>query len=168
MKSHRLRKRLLIGEKAEGAEVKEGAQVETGVQSQAGAEARASAKAIMQDLEQRLVEPLVPQISLGNNQWQAWKGFDIKHPNKENHRLRHICVEGPEAVYIRGKLDGENIIKLPEYWKGLIDYDTITVNLTPYGIKDELFVKDIHEDRIIVSGNRLTNINVSMMFMHQE
>ena len=23
---------------------------------------------------------------------QGWKGFDIKHPNKTNHRLRHICV----------------------------------------------------------------------------
>ena len=23
---------------------------------------------------------------------QAWKGFDIKHPNKKNHRLRtHLC-----------------------------------------------------------------------------
>ena len=32
---------------------------------------------------------------------QGWKGFDIKHPNKEKHRLRHVCVEGPEAaVYL--------------------------------------------------------------------
>ena len=29
---------------------------------------------------------------------QGWKGFDIKHPNKEKHRLRHVCVEGPEAA----------------------------------------------------------------------
>ena len=29
-------------------------------------------------------------------------------------RLRHTCVEGPEsAVYIRGKLEGDHIIKLP-------------------------------------------------------
>ena len=36
---------------------------------------------------------------------QSWKGFDIKHPNKEGHRLRHICLEGPEAgVYYRGCL----------------------------------------------------------------
>ena len=32
---------------------------------------------------------------------QSWKGFDIKHPTKEKHRLRHVCVEGPEAaVYL--------------------------------------------------------------------
>ena len=31
---------------------------------------------------------------------QGWKGFDIQHPSKEGHRLRHICLEGPEgAIY---------------------------------------------------------------------
>ncbi len=36
---------------------------------------------------------------------QGWKGFDIKHPNKKGHRLRHVCIEGPEAgVYVRGRL----------------------------------------------------------------
>lgn len=152
-----LKKRNVALLKAEGAEVKEGAQVESGVQSQAGAEVRASAKAFMGSAS--FSGNVSAPSFTGTINPQAWKGFDIKHPNKDNHRLRHICLEGPEAgVYFRGKLDGTNIIKLPEYWKGLIDYDTITVNLTPYGSKDELFVKDIHEDRIIVSGNRLTNV----------
>ena len=32
---------------------------------------------------------------------QGWKGFDIKHPTKENHRLRYVCLEGPEGgVYL--------------------------------------------------------------------
>ena len=152
-----LKKKTIALEKAEGAEVKEGAQVETGAQSQAGAEARASAKAIMGPAA--FSGTVSAPNFVGTINPQAWKGFDIKHPNKDNHRLRHICLEGPEAgVYFRGKLNGTNIIKLPEYWKGLIDYDTITVNLTPYGSKDELFVKDVDEDRIIVSGNRLTNV----------
>ena len=90
---------------------------------------------------------------------QAWKGFDIKHPNKKNHRLRHICVEGPEAaVYVRGKLNGTHIIMLPEYWKGLVDYDSITVNLTPFGRSDSLYVKSINEDSILIGGERLTNV----------
>ena len=152
-----LKKKTVALEKAEGAEVKTGAQVETGAQAQAGAETRASAKAIMGPTA--FSGTVTAPAFVGTINPQAWKGFDIKHPNKDNHRLRHICLEGPEAgVYFRGKLDGTNIIKLPEYWKGLIDYDTITVNLTPYGSKDELFVKDIDEDRIIVSGNRLTNV----------
>ena len=72
---------------------------------------------------------------------QSWKGFDIKHPNKENHRLRHICLEGPEAgVYIRGRLTGSNTINLPEYWKGLVDLESITVSLTQIGSSQDLIV----------------------------
>ena len=75
---------------------------------------------------------------------QGWKGFDIQHPNKKGHRLRHVCVEGPEAsVYVRGTLKGSNIIELPEYWKGLVDPESITVTLTPVGSYQELYIKNI-------------------------
>ena len=75
---------------------------------------------------------------------QGWKGFDIKHPNKKGHRLRHVCVEGPEAaVYVRGMLKNSNIIELPEYWKGLVDPESITVTLTPVGSYQELYIKNI-------------------------
>ena len=88
------------------------------------------------------------------------KGFDIPHPTQEKKRVRHICVEGPEsAIYIRGKLDGTHIIELPEYWKGLVNYDTITVNLTPFGRSDtSLHVKEITEDKIIVSSDHLVQV----------
>ena len=76
---------------------------------------------------------------------QGWKGFDIKHPNKDKHRLRHVCVEGPEAaVYVRGRVcNGKNIIDLPSYWRGLIDYETITVQLTSVGSHQNVIVKRI-------------------------
>jgi len=72
------------------------------------------------------------------------KGFDIKHPNKEGYRLRHICVEGPEdgPIYTRGKLEG-NLLKLPDYWDGLVDKESISVHLTPIGSYQELFVEKI-------------------------
>ena len=77
---------------------------------------------------------------------QSWKGFDIKHPNKENHRLRHICLEGPEAgVYVRGRLTGSNTINLPEYWKGLIDLESITVSLTQIGSSQDLIVDGLED-----------------------
>ena len=77
---------------------------------------------------------------------QSWKGFDIKHPNKENHRLRHICLEGPEAgVYVRGRLTGSNTINLPEYWKGLIDLESITVSLTQIGSSQDLIVEGLED-----------------------
>ena len=76
---------------------------------------------------------------------QSWKGFDIKHPNKEKHRLRHVCVEGPEAaVYCRGRVcNGNNVIDLPSYWKGLVDYESITVQLTCLGSHQNVIVKRI-------------------------
>lgn len=67
------------------------------------------------------------------------KGFDMHHPTKPGWRLTHICIEGPEAaVYYRGKLEGSNMIELPEYWRGLVDVETITVQLTPIGVYQEL------------------------------
>ena len=82
----------------------------------------------------------------GNINVQSWKGFDIKHPNKENHRLRHICLEGPEAgVYIRGRLTGSSTIDLPEYWKGLIDLESITVSLTQIGSSQDLIIEGLED-----------------------
>lgn len=92
---------------------------------------------------------------------QSWKGFDIKHPNKPNHRLRHICLEGPEAaVYIRGRLSNNNIINLPDYWKGLIDPETITVHLTQIGYTQDLIVDKIEwGQKIIIKSNNGTTID---------
>ena len=87
---------------------------------------------------------------------QSWKGFDIKHPNKEGQRLRHICLEGPEAgVYIRGRLTETNVIDLPDYWRGLIDPESITVSLTQIGSSQDLIVERIEwGKRVYVrSGN---------------
>ena len=83
------------------------------------------------------------------------KAFDIQHPSKEGYRLRYICLEGPEAeVYLRGKLEDQSVIELPDYWKHLVDTDTIGVSLTPYGVYQELFVDKIEwGQRIIVRNN---------------
>ena len=90
----------------------------------------------------------------------AKKNFDIPHPTKEGYRLRHTCPEGPSNdVYFRGKLEGSNIIEIPEYWKELVDYDTITVNLTPYGSPNlGLHVSEITEDEIIVATDDLMSL----------
>jgi hypothetical protein len=90
------------------------------------------------------------------------KSFDIPHPSKPNtHRLRHVSLEGPEiGVYCRGKLENESIINIPEYWYDLIDPETITVNLTPFGSYQELFVEKIEwGKKIIVKNNSGSSIN---------
>jgi hypothetical protein len=89
------------------------------------------------------------------------KSFDIPHPTKEGWRLRHICIEGPTAdVYVRGKLKGSNTIELPEYWRKLVDPETITVNLTPIGTHQELYVDKIEwGTRITIKTNSGSSIN---------
>ena len=62
------------------------------------------------------------------------KNFDIAHPTKEGYRLRYSVLEGPEmGVYIRGKVTGDGVITLPDYWDALIVEDSITVQLTSIG-----------------------------------
>ena len=81
----------------------------------------------------------------GGNVLSAKKDFDIPHPTKDGHRLRHVCLEGPEAaVYVRGRVcNGKNIIDLPDYWDGLVDYETLTVQLTALHSHQNVIVKRI-------------------------
>ena len=84
------------------------------------------------------------------------KGFDISHPTKENHRLRHICLEGPEAeVFYRGRMENTTTINLPDYWRELVDPDSIGVHLTPMGSYQDLYVEKIEW------GSRVTVKNAS-------
>jgi len=70
------------------------------------------------------------------------KPFDIKHPSKEGYRLRYACIEGPEVgVYCRGRVRGEKIIKLPDYWKDLVDVESISVQLQPIGVHQDIIIK---------------------------
>jgi len=89
------------------------------------------------------------------------KGFDIPHPTKKEHRLRYICVEGPSAeVYLRGKLKDKTFIDLPEYWRNLVDAETIGVALTPVGHYQELYVDKIEwGSRIQIKNNSGSAIN---------
>ena len=89
------------------------------------------------------------------------KGFDISHPTKDNTRLRYICVEGPTAdVFIRGRLTGKNVIELPEYWRGLVDPETITVTLTQIKTSQDLIIDGIEwGTRIKVRSGNGTGID---------
>ena len=80
------------------------------------------------------------------------KSFDIPHPTKSGHRLRYVCTETPEAgVYVRGKSKSE-VIELPDYWRDLVYEDSITVNLTPVGSFQHLYVQNIEDNKITVGG----------------
>jgi len=87
----------------------------------------------------------------------AVKAFDIEHPSKSGHRLRHICLEGPEsAIYYRGRLKGSNIIELPYYWKDLVHEDSITVQLQPIGKSQNLVIESFNSEYVVIEvGNNI-------------
>ena len=80
------------------------------------------------------------------------KSFVIPHPTQEGKTLQHGSLEGPEhGVYHRGRLEGD-VIQLPEYWTELVDKDTITVQLTPNGDFQMLFVEKIEDNQVFVAN----------------
>lgn len=80
--------------------------------------------------------------------------FDMPHPNKKGWRLRHVCIEGPEiAVYCRGKVPNDGVINLPDFWNGLVNFDDMSINITPIGSWQELFVKEVDDGKVIVQNN---------------
>ena len=81
------------------------------------------------------------------------KSFIIDHPTKEGKKLQYGVLEGPEhSVYVRGKLTNTNVIQLPDYWHALVDENSITVNLTAIGRKQELWVEEITDTYITVGS----------------
>lgn len=59
------------------------------------------------------------------------KSFVITHPTKPDKKLRYGSLEGPEnGVYFRGR-SSETVIRLPDYWEGLVDAESVTVHITP-------------------------------------
>jgi hypothetical protein len=65
-------------------------------------------------------------------------------------------LEGPEnAVYARGRLTGDNVIEMPEYWSSLVHIDSVTVQLTAIGMAQNLYVKTISENNIEIGCSDL-------------
>ena len=80
------------------------------------------------------------------------KNFDIEHPTKPGKRLIHGCLEGPEhGVYVRGRSSSKTV-DLPEYWSELIDENSITVQLTPVGKQNCMWVVDTSATQIKIDS----------------
>ena len=72
---------------------------------------------------------------------------------EKGHRLRHICLEGPEGgVYVRGKVKNDKEILLPDYWKDLVDINSITVQLQPIGAHQDIIVKRWDAEKIYLQA----------------
>ncbi len=162
------------GNHVEGVQANVGTQANTGVQANTGAVTDATAAFTMGPI----LDLAIPSTgaadyasvfgSLNGTTTAAFsalslagKGFDIPHPTKKEHRLRYICLEGPEVgAYFRGTLKDSDTIELPDYWRELVYPETITVNLTPVGSYQELFVEKIEwGTKIKIKNNSGTSIH---------
>ena len=85
----------------------------------------------------------------------------IFHTQRKRKKDFATFVWGPEAgVYVRGRLTGNNQIVLPEYWRGLVDPETITVTLTQIKTSQDLIVDGIEwGSRIKVRSGNGANID---------
>jgi hypothetical protein len=87
------------------------------------------------------------------------KSFVINHPTKPGMKLRYGSLEGPEnGVYIRG-ISTSNIIELPDYWLGLVDYNTITVHLTPIGKNNSHYFLKCEDNKVYIGTSLFKKIN---------
>ena len=95
------------------------------------------------------------------------KSFVIDHPILPGKKLVYGVLEGPEhAVYCRGKISGE-VIQLPEEWTGLVDQESITVQLTPIGRHQNLYVVDIKNNQVLIKNGDLLSSRISAHYFIQ-
>jgi len=95
------------------------------------------------------------------------KSFVINHPTQEGKKLVYGVLEGPEhAVYCRGKINGE-LIELPEEWTGLVDQESITVQLTPIGKHQNLYVVDIKDNKVFIKNGDLLTSKINAYYYIQ-
>jgi hypothetical protein len=81
------------------------------------------------------------------------KSFIIDHPTQTGKKLMHACIEGPEnGVYFRGRSQ-ETGVEAPEYWSGLVDIDSMTVDVTPIGPNQSIYVDRIDDNGDICVGS---------------
>ena len=97
-------------------------------------------------------------FNIGGTLTATVKSFIIDHPTKEGKKLQYGVLEGPEhSVYVRGKLVNGNTIILPDHWHGLVHEDTITVNLTSIGKKQDLWVEEVNAHEIKIGSENEIN-----------
>lgn len=91
-------------------------------------------------------------INAGGTLFAQEKSFDIKHQTEADKRLIYGVLEGPEhAVFYRGRIQSD-VIELPVEWEWLVDINSITVQLTPIGQYQVIYVKNIQDNRVYLQS----------------
>lgn len=78
----------------------------------------------------------------------------LTHPTIPEYNLNLEGLLAPEnSVLFRGRVISKNEIKLPNYWKELVEQTSISVHLTPIGAHQNVIVKRIDENTIYLQSH---------------
>jgi len=90
----------------------------------------------------------------GNHFVTGTKSFVQRHPHLPDRAIVYVCLEGGEAgTYCRGTaslLSGSVTIELPEHFTLVTAEEGITVQVTPMGPCNGLYVESFDHERIVV------------------
>jgi len=101
----------------------------------------------------------VGDVNINGTLTATVKSFLIEHPTQPGKKLQYGNLEGPEhAVYFRGR-STSSIIELPEEWTGLVDEESITVQLTSIGKFQPLYVSNITSTRVEIQVSEPISLN---------
>ena len=91
-------------------------------------------------------------ITIGGKLQAGSKSFLINKP--EGGKLEYGVLEGQQNdVFFRGELKGDNVIYLPQEWEWLVNENTITTQLTSIGKYQELYFKEIKDNKVFIGIN---------------
>lgn len=99
-------------------------------------------------------------VFLANLTVNGTKAFDMNHPTKENHRLRHRCIEADRAINVyRHQLQctqGMNRFPLPDWW--VINAEPMAW-VSPYRHRGQGWA-DVEENELVVDVSKAGLYNV--------
>jgi hypothetical protein len=81
----------------------------------------------------------------------ATKSFKIPHQTKAGYLQYGVVESNEHGVYVRGKTS-DDTITLPDHWDWLVDSDSVTVTLTPYGSHQPLYIISADNKKVVVGG----------------
>jgi len=90
----------------------------------------------------------------GNFTVTGVKNFAVPDPQNVNKAIYYASLEGPEAgTYFRGTaktVNGEAVIELPGYFGRVTEKERMTVQITPVGAPNQLYVAERTPERLVI------------------
>lgn len=103
-------------------------------------------------------------LYVGGTLYATAKSFLIDHPTKPGQKLQYGSLEGPEnGVYVRGRCTS-GVIELPDYWTALVDEDSITVDITPIGGHQKLYVDRIENNKVYIGNENIMSKKINCFY----